>query len=215
MGSIFIVDLGTGNLRSVSKAVEHVAPRRKVEIGHDPERIRAAERLVLPGQGAIGTWMAQLADPALREAVLEALSSRPVLGICLGLQALYHHSEENGGTPGLDLLPGRVRRFPADLAENGERLKIPHMGWNTVRQTLPHPLWKGIPDGERFYFVHSYFADSSDPAVVAGECTYGLIFTAAAAKENLFAVQFHPEKSQHAGLQLLENFVRWDGGLKT
>lgn len=211
MSSIVIVDLGTGNLRSVAKAMEHVAPGREVLIGHALAQIRAAGRLVLPGQGAIGTWMAQLTDQPLRAAVLDALSSRPVLGICLGLQALYHHSEENGGTPGLNLLPGQVRRFPAGLTENGERLKIPHMGWNTVRQTRPHPLWEGIPDNERFYFVHSYYADSGDPAVVAGECAYGLTFTAAAAKENLFAVQFHPEKSQHAGLRLLENFVRWDG----
>jgi len=227
MSSIVIVDLGTGNLRSVSKAVQHVAAKSQVSISSDPVAIAGAGHLILPGQGAIGTWINQLnANPGLHSAVLSRLQQGPVLGICLGLQALYTRSEENGGTPGLNLLSGTVRHFTSgcqqplgsrQLLKHGQlngyhgNLKIPHMGWNQVRQTRTHPLWHGIEDLQRFYFVHSYFVDSEDNAQVVGECEYGNIFTAAAARDNLFATQFHPEKSQQAGLQLLKNFVNWNG----
>ena len=215
MSSIVIVDLGTGNLRSVSKAVEHVCAGAQVRISAEPAVIAAAGHLILPGQGALGAWVAQLnANPALRSAVVGRLAHGPVLGICLGLQALYTHSEENGGTPGLGLFAGTVRHFGGgDRRGNGGggRLKIPHMGWNRVRHTRAHPLWHGIDDRQRFYFVHSYFVDSAHDAEVVGACEYGNVFTAAAARDNLFATQFHPEKSQRAGLQLLENFVNWNG----
>lgn len=216
MSSVVIANLGTGNLRSVSKAVEHVSGRAAT-ISGDPEIIRAAGHLILPGQGAIGTWISQLdLNPLLRDAVIQRLANGPVLGICLGLQALYQFSDENGGTPCLGILEGRVNHFAdahRQLEQAGERpkMKIPHMGWNQVRQTRPHPLWRGIRDGERFYFVHSYYADSFSSEDTAGICEYGIQFTAAAARNNIFATQFHPEKSQHAGLKLLNNFINWNG----
>ena len=214
MSSVVIANLGTGNLRSVSKAVAHVSDQAAV-ISADPVVIRQASHLILPGQGAIGTWVSQLTlNPRLREAVLQRLGDGPVLGICLGLQALYGFSEENGGTECLGLLEGRVRRFPSPpplTSARDNRLKVPHMGWSPVHQTQDHPLWQGIRDGERFYFVHSYFADTADSPETAGVCEYGQRFTAAAARGNLFATQFHPEKSQQAGLRLLNNFVNWNG----
>ncbi|MDD9858652.1 MAG: imidazole glycerol phosphate synthase subunit HisH [Gammaproteobacteria bacterium] len=221
MSGIVIVDLGTGNLRSVSQAVAHVGGG--VRISAEPPVIAAASHLILPGQGALGAWIDRLnANPELRQAVLGRLRHGPVLGICLGLQALYAHSEENGGLPGLGLLEGAVKHFAAahrrgQANHNGghgggiDRLKIPHMGWNRVRHTREHPLWHGIADRSRFYFVHSYFVHGTAPGEVAGECEYGATFTAAAARGNLFATQFHPEKSQQAGLRLLYNFVNWNG----
>ena len=215
MSCIVIVDLGTGNLRSVSKAVEYVSAGARVGISADPAVIAAAGHLILPGQGAIGAWHSQLnEDSALHSAVIGRLRQGPVLGICLGLEALYTRSEENGGTPGLGLFAGTVRHFAgAEGHSTGSRgsLKIPHIGWNRVRHSRAHPLWHGIDDQQRFYFVHSYFVDSAERAEVVGECEYGGIFTAAAARDNLFATQFHPEKSQQAGLQLLKNFVNWNG----
>lgn len=207
--SIVVVDLGTGNLHSVAKAVEHVAGNRKVVVSHLPEVIRGASRIVLPGQGAIGTWMKQLEQEHIREAVLGAIASKPVLGICLGLQALFASSTEYEEGTCLDILPGKVDHFAPYIAQDHPHLTIPHMGWNNVIQTANHPLWAGIKDGARFYFVHSYFAQCEDPDQQAGRCDYGISFTAAAAKDNLFAVQFHPEKSQHDGLKLIENFVNW------
>jgi glutamine amidotransferase len=198
----------------VCKAIEHVAPGARVRLTADPAEIHAASRVVFPGQGAIGGCMTALETGGLRESMLEAMKSKPFLGICLGLQALYDFSEEGGGTPCLSLLAGAVRRFPAEKMKDeatGLPLKVPHMGWNQVRQTAPHPLWKGIPQDTRFYFVHSYYADSADPADVAGETEYALRFTSAAVRANIFAVQFHPEKSQRGGLRLLENFMSWDG----
>ncbi len=191
-----------GNLRSVSKALERVAPGAEVSITADPERILSSERLVVPGQGALPDCMRQLAASGAREAVIEAAGSRPFLGICIGLQMLFERGEE-GDTPGLGLLPGRVPRFKA------AGLKIPHMGWNEVMQRRSHALWEGIADRSRFYFVHSYYPAPSDEALVAGTAQYGAPFTCAVARDNIFAVQFHPEKSQSAGLQLLSNFVRW------
>ena len=191
-----------GNLRSVSKALEHVAPEAEVRISADPATIRAAERVVVPGQGALPDCMRRLSEGGARQAVLEALGAKPYLGICLGLQMLFERGEE-GDTPGLGVLRGSVPRFAAG------GLKIPHMGWNEVIQERPHALWAGIPDRSRFYFVHSYYPAPSDAQVVAARCVYGAPFTCAIARDNIFAVQFHPEKSQAAGLQLLSNFVRW------
>lgn len=207
--SIVVVDLGTGNLHSVAKAVEHVAGDRKVVVSHLPEVIQKASQIILPGQGAIGTWMKQLEQEHIREAVIRALESKPVLGICLGLQALFETSTEYDEGTCLNILPGKVDHFAPYISEKNPHLTIPHMGWNNVIQTQNHPLWSGIQDGARFYFVHSYFAQCKNPADQAGRCDYGIPFTAAAARDNLFAVQFHPEKSQHDGLKLIENFVNW------
>lgn len=210
MTTVAVIDYGMGNLRSVCKAIEHVAPRARVLLTHSPHALRSADRVVFPGQGAIGGCVAALAASGMREALRDALAHKPFLGICLGLQALYEHSEEGGGTAGLGVLAGRVRRFAAGTGANGP-LKIPHMGWNQVDQVRAHPLWQGIPSGARFYFVHSYYAESADPGCVAGSTDYGVRFTSAAGRDNIFAVQFHPEKSQHAGLRLIANFLAWDG----
>ncbi len=211
MSEVVIVNLGTGNLRSVRKALEHVGAG-DVRVSAEPADIRNAGYLVLPGQGAIGTWMHQLdTRPALAEAVRARLADGPVLGICLGLQALYRHSEENGGTGCLGVLDGEVKHFDSREGSPVGRRKIPHMGWNQVRQEMNHPLWKDIDNDRRFYFVHSYYADSADSADLAGSCEYGNRFTAAAARDNIFATQFHPEKSQRDGLQLLHNFIHWNG----
>jgi glutamine amidotransferase len=199
---IAVVDYGMGNLRSVSKALEHVAPQAEVLVTADPEAISASERVVVPGQGALPDCMRQLGASGAREAVVEATRRKPFLGICIGLQMLFERGEE-GDTAGLGLLPGRVPRLP-DCG-----LEIPHKGWNEVIQERPHALWEGIPDRGRFYFVHSYYPAPSDAALAAATCVYGAPFTCAVARDNIFAVQFHPEKSQSAGLQLLSNFVRW------
>jgi glutamine amidotransferase len=207
-----VVDYGMGNLRSVAKALMHVAPDERVVVTSDAAEIRAASRVVLPGQSAMPETMAGLLRSGLRDAVVEALEARPFLGVCLGLQMLFDDSEE-GPTACLAVLPGKVRRFrEAELVTPArERLKIPHMGWNSVRQTVPHPLWAGIPGGSRFYFAHSYYPVPADPAITVGTADYPSPFTCAIARANIFAVQFHPEKSQRAGLRLLANFVTWDG----
>ena len=199
---IAVVDYGMGNLRSVSKALEHVAPEAEVLVTADPDAISSSERVVVPGQGALPDCMRQLAASGARAAVVEATRRKPFLGICIGLQMLFERGEE-GDTTGLGLLPGRVPRLPA------RGLEIPHKGWNEVIQARPHALWQGIADRSRFYFVHSYYPAPSAAALVAATCIYGEPFTCAVARDNIFAVQFHPEKSQSAGLQLLSNFVRW------
>jgi len=199
---IAVVDYGMGNLRSVSKALEHVAPGAEVVVTAEPETILSSEKVVVPGQGALPDCMRQLAASGAREAVIEATRRKPFLGICIGLQMLFERGEE-GNADGLGLLPGRVPRF----ALTG--LKIPHIGWNEVTQERPHALWAGIPDRSRFYFVHSYYPAPRDAALTAATSVYGAPFTCAIARDNIFAVQFHPEKSQSAGLQLLSNFVRW------
>jgi glutamine amidotransferase len=195
-----------GNIRSVSKALEHVAPGDEVRVTSDPQLIRSSDRVVVPGQGAMPDCMRQLAASGAREAVIEAAGSKPFLGICIGLQMLFEHGEE-GDTAGLGLLPGRVPRFSAAVLDAG--LKIPHMGWNEVIQERPHALWSGIADRSRFYFVHSYYPQPAERSMTAGSCAYGVSFTCAVARDNIFAVQFHPEKSQNSGLQLLSNFVQW------
>jgi len=214
MNTVAVIDYGMGNLRSVCKALAHVAPTARIHLTSNPDDLAKADRVVFPGQGAIGGCVRALDSHGLRPALLLALKSKPFLGLCLGLQALFDFSEEDGGTPGLAVLPGRVPLFPPELmrdAATGLRLKVPHMGWNQVQQTRPHALWEGIPQDARFYFVHSYYVEASDRRQIAGVTEYGLRFTSAASKDNVFAVQFHPEKSQKAGLKLLENFVNWDG----
>jgi glutamine amidotransferase len=203
--TIAVVDYGMGNIRSVSKALERVAPGERVLVTSDPAAIGAAERVVVPGQGAMPDCMRQLAASGAREAVVEATRAKPFLGICIGMQMLFERGEE-GDTPGLGLLAGGVPRFPAARMAG---LKVPHMGWNQVRQSRAHALWSGIPSGERFYFVHSYFPAPADAGLAAATCEYGVAFTCAIARDNIFAVQFHPEKSQSAGLRLLSNFVQW------
>ena len=209
---IAVVDYGMGNLRSVAKAIEHVAPGAEVEITSDPARVALAERVVFPGQGAMPDCMRELDARGLRGAVIDAARVKPFLGICIGLQMLFERSEE-GDTPGLGILAGRVRRFSAAGLRDpdGRKLKVPHMGWNRVRQVIGHPLWRGIPSEARFYFVHSYFVEPVDTTITAGSTAYPTDFTSAVAKASLFAVQFHPEKSHAAGLGLLANFVDWNG----
>jgi glutamine amidotransferase len=209
---IVVIDYGMGNLRSVAKALAHVAPDREIVVSADPAVIARAERVVLPGQSAMPDCMRCLADSGLSAVVRDVITSRPFLGICLGLQMLFDDSEE-GPTAGLGILPGRVVRFvDADMhGPSGERLKVPHMGWNRVRQVSAHPLWAGIADLSRFYFAHSYHPKPADPAVTAGTVDYPAPFTCAVARANIFATQFHPEKSHRAGLRLLANFVAWNG----
>lgn len=211
MASVAVLDYGMGNLRSVIKAVEHVSPKTRVIVAADARTIAGADRVIFPGQGAIKGCMEALECEGLREAVLHAARERPFLGICLGLQALYEESDEGGGMAGLGLLKGRVRLFGALTDASGSPLKVPHMGWNQVHQARPHFLWSGIENDTRFYFVHSYYANTVTAPETVGVTDYGLPFTSAAAYENIFATQFHPEKSQRAGLQLLANFLNWDG----
>jgi len=211
MNRVAVIDYGMGNLRSVSKAVEHVAGSQvEVRVTDDPDYILGADRVVFPGQGAARDCMRAIGEHRLNQAVLEAASSKPFLGICMGLQVLMQFSEENEGTDLLGLLAGKVVRFPFDMrGADGLSLKIPHMGWNRVEPTRQHPLWDGIENGARFYFVHSYYVVPDDSAMTAATTEYGTAFTSAVAHGNLFAVQFHPEKSADAGLRLLENFVHW------
>ena len=210
--TIAVVDYGMGNLRSVAKALVHVAPECRIVVSGDPEVIRGAGRVVLPGQSAMPDCIRCLDASGLADVVVEAARTRPFLGICLGLQMLFESSEE-GPTRGLGLLAGGVVRFrdEAMTLASGQRLKVPHMGWSPVHQTRAHPLWAGIAEGTRFYFAHSYHPAPADPAVTAGTADYPSAFTCAIARANIFATQFHPEKSHRAGLQLLANFVAWDG----
>lgn len=210
MTTIVVVDYGMGNLRSVAKAFEHVAPKARVLISGREADLRAADRVVFPGQGAMPDCMRHLDESGLRDAVLDAARSKPLFGVCIGEQMLFERSEE-GATPGLGLLPGSVVRFPADrmAAADGVRLKVPHMGWNRVAQVRPHPIWDGVPDGAYFYFVHSFYAEPADAALTVGSSEHGVGFTCAVARDNIFATQFHPEKSAANGLRLYQNFVDW------
>ena len=212
MNSLAIIDYGMGNLHSIAKAVEHVARDTHIRISAEPAAILEAERVIFPGVGAIRHCMEELQRSGLDAVIREVAASRPLLGVCLGMQALMEHSEENEGTDCLGLIPGRVTRFATDMPDplTGAALKVPHMGWNAVHHS-DHPMWQGIAQDERFYFVHSYYVTPTRAEDQAGACRYGIDFTSAVAHANLFAVQFHPEKSQHAGLQLLANFLQWDG----
>ncbi len=207
MTTVAVVDYGMGNLRSVAKAIEHVAPAARILVTADPAAVAAADRVVVPGQGAMPDCMRELAARGLAAAVVDAARDKPFLGICIGLQMLFEHSEE-GDVAGLAILPGRVRRFPQDVMA-AQSLKVPHMGWNEVSHAERHPLWAGIDDGARFYFVHSYYVEPATPEAIAGSTVYGLPFTSAVARANIFATQFHPEKSAQAGLRLLANFMEW------
>ena len=203
MQTIAIVDYGMGNVRSVQKAIEHVAPNDKCLLTNNPKVIRDSDRVVFPGQGAMGSCMSALASNELIDEVKLASKSKPFLGICLGLQLLFDYSEENNTTKGLSIVPGKVIKF------QNSKLKIPHMGWNRVNQVNNHPLWHKIENNSRFYSVHSYYVEEVDESCVAGTTDYGHTFTSAIAINKLFAVQFHPEKSQSDGLQLLKNFTNW------
>ncbi len=209
MTTIAIVDYGMGNLRSVARALEHVAPEATVRICSTAAEIRAADRVVFPGQGAMPDCMRHLDETGLRDAVLEASRSKPLLGVCVGEQMLFERSEE-GPADGLGLFKGQVLRFTGPAFEGPDRLKVPHMGWNRVSQEQSHPLWEGVPDHSYFYFVHSYYVKPAEVGVIAGQTDYGLAFTCAVARDNIFATQFHPEKSADAGLRIYQNFVRWN-----
>ncbi|SFA95649.1 glutamine amidotransferase [Collimonas sp. OK607] len=210
MNKIVVVDYGMGNLRSVAQALRQVAPEADVLISGTIADIQAADRLVLPGQGAMPDCMRSLRESGLQEVLLEAARNKPLLGVCVGEQMLFDLSEE-GNTPGLGLLPGKVVRFRLDgqLQDDGSRFKVPQMGWNRVRQAQSHPLWNGVADQDYFYFVHSYYAVPADAAHTFGETEYGAPFSCAVGRDNIFATQFHPEKSASAGLQLYKNFVQW------
>ena len=216
MKKIAVIDYGMGNLRSVAKALEHAAGKSaRVTVTSSHKEVTQADHVVFPGQGAARDCMHQLEHHSLLEVVNEAWLSKPFLGICMGLQVLFDFSEENGGTACLGLIPGHVEAFGCNMrnSHTGTSLKVPHMGWNLVKQQQPHPLWQGIDDGARFYFVHSYYAASKSNDVVCGVTEYGISFTSAIAINNAFACQFHPEKSSKDGLRLLKNFIDWDGGL--
>jgi glutamine amidotransferase len=213
--TVAVIDYGMGNLRSVSQAVLHAAMGQDIQVvvTADPVAVRAAERVVLPGQGAMRDCMAELRgahDGGLLDAVLDAAANKPLMGVCVGMQMLLDHSEEQD-TPGLGLIPGRVRRFQLDgqLQPDGSRYKVPQMGWNRVRQARPHAVWGEVPDESWFYFVHSYYAQPADPAHSSGITEYGVGFTCAVARDNIFATQFHPEKSAQHGLSLYRNFLNW------
>lgn len=206
-----MVDYGMGNLRSVAQALRHAAPDADVRISGEVEDIRAASRIVLPGQGAMPDCMRSLRSSGLEQAVLEASRTKPLFGVCVGEQMLFDWSEE-GDTPGLGLLPGKVVRFQLDgrLQADGSRYKVPHMGWNRVRESADHPMWQDVADNSYFYFVHSYHAVPAEAAHTLGETDYGMPFAVAVGRDNIFATQFHPEKSAAAGLQLYRNFVHWN-----
>ena len=213
MKTVAVVDYGMGNLRSVTQAVIHAAQGTGVEVvwARTAAEVLAAERVVLPGQGAMRDCMRELHDSGMHEAVLHAAAYKPLMGVCVGMQMLLDRSEE-GDTPSLGLIPGQVQRF--DLAgrtqPDGSRFKVPQIGWNRVRQSRPHPVWQGVDDDSWFYFVHSYYARPSDARHTVGEADYGGLFTAAVARDNIFATQFHPEKSAQAGIALYRNFLHWN-----
>ncbi len=214
LSRVAVIDYGMGNLHSVAKALEHVAElKHEIVVTADPQLVRSAERIVFPGVGAIRDCMAEIRRLNIDILIKQAITEKPVLAVCVGMQALMQHSEENSGVDGLGIFPGTVRFFGHELKDSqGNKLKVPHMGWNNVRQTQQHPLWNNIANNSYFYFVHSYCVTStSDLSYVAGECEYGFPFAAAVTKPNVFATQFHPEKSHRDGLQLYKNFLNWDG----
>jgi imidazole glycerol-phosphate synthase subunit HisH len=211
--TVAVIDYGMGNLRSVSQAVAHVARTAddvKVIVTGNPEEVFAAERIVLPGQGAMRDCMRELRESGLHDAVEDALRRKPVMGVCVGMQMLLDHSEEQD-TPGLGVIHGQVKRFQLEgrTQPDGSRFKVPQMGWNRVQQAQAHPLWQGVPDNAWFYFVHSFYAEPADARHSAGVTEYGMPFTSAVARDNIFATQFHPEKSAADGLKLYRNFLLW------
>ncbi len=211
--SVAVVDYGMGNLRSVSQAVRHAADQSGVEVlvTADPDVVRRATRVVLPGQGAMPDCMRELRDSGLQASVLEAAATKPLFGVCVGMQMLLSRSEE-GPTDGLGLIPGEVVKFDlaGRLQPDGSRFKVPQMGWNQVRQAQPHAMWDGVPDDAYFYFVHSFYARPLDARHAVGQADYGAPFAATIARDNLFATQFHPEKSADHGLRLYRNFLHWN-----
>jgi glutamine amidotransferase len=229
MSAIGVIDYGMGNLHSLGKSLERVAEGRRVEISYDPDKLLKCDHLVLPGVGGVRACMNELRRLELNEMVLEVARKKPLLGICLGMQVMLEHSDENGGVAALGLFPGNVVRFPDPAvtapgtpavgkpltpgnttpAHSLERLKVPHMGWNRVKQTKAHPMWQGVPDDSWFYFVHSYHAAPQNPAHALGTTDYIQPFASAIARDNIVAFQFHPEKSQGVGMTLLSNFVNW------
>ncbi|MCK5881977.1 MAG: imidazole glycerol phosphate synthase subunit HisH [Sinobacterium sp.] len=212
--SVAIIDYGMGNLHSVASAVAHEAPNAHISVTADESIILAADHVIFPGVGAIRDCMAEITRLQLGDTVKKVIAQKqPVLGVCIGMQGLMTHSEENGGIDCLDVFPAQVKLFQGSAyeANQHDHLKVPHMGWNNVKQLNDHPIWHGIKDDERFYFVHSYFVDMSDPEEVIGQCDYGQPFAAAFARDNLIAAQFHPEKSHLAGLRFLRNFLNWSG----
>jgi len=212
MNRVAVIDYGMGNLHSVAKAIEYVGENLQLSVTADEKVIMAADRIVFPGVGAMRDCMGEIRRLGIDDMLRRLVEDRPILGICVGMQALLDHSEENNGVDCIGLYRGNVKRFPADMTDgNGDRLKVPHMGWNGVRQSQPHIMWKNIPDNSRFYFVHSYYVSPENANEVMGESTYSTPFTAALSRNNVFAVQFHPEKSQTVGLQLYKNFLEWDG----
>ncbi len=211
MATIGVIDYGMGNLHSIAKALEHVASGDRVEVSYDPDKLRRADRLVLPGVGAIRQCMNELRRLELVDLIHEVAGQVPLLGICLGMQVMLTRSEENAGTDALDLFPGSVRRFPDPVKGDDARLKVPHMGWNQVQPRREHALWKGIAHTASFYFVHSYYVEPAQAEHTLCTTDYGRRFSSALLRDNLLAVQFHPEKSQGAGLALLANFLQWSG----
>jgi len=215
LSNIAIVDYGMGNIRSVAQAVMKVAPESQVVIAHQPEQIQQADRIILPGQGAMPDCMQNLKNSGLYEALMDAMHNKPLLGVCVGEQMLFEQSDEshtaNQTTPCLGVFPGKVIRFKPNLMlEDGSHLKVPHMGWNEVFQQQMHPLWDGVPNHARFYFVHSYYVVPDNNNHEFGTTNYGGLFTSAIAKDNIFATQFHPEKSAKDGLRIYQNFTRWN-----
>ena len=207
---IAVLDYGMGNLHSVAKALQHVDSTASVSVTADAAVVASADRVVFPGVGAFRDCMAEIRRLKLDEVVRQAIVEKPVLSICVGMQVLLQHSEENGGVEGLGFLPGKVKLFDQQQRDDcGDRLKVPHMGWNAVHQVVDHPLWQGIEQHSQFYFVHSYYVETPNRQQIAGYCDYGVNFAAALTAGNLFAVQFHPEKSAGAGLRLLKNFTQW------
>ena len=214
MSSVAVIDYGMGNLHSVAKALEKVGEGVTIHVTSDAQTILDADRVVLPGVGAMRDCMGEIVRLGLDKVIHEFVDSgKPLFGVCVGMQVLLDSSAENQGVTCLGVLPGQVEYFGDDLSDmkSGDKLKIPHMGWNQVHQEIEHPMWKGIAQDARFYFVHSYYAQPGNPDLIAASTSYGFPFTSAVTKDNVFAVQFHPEKSQHSGLELYANFLKWDG----
>jgi len=214
MSDVAVIDYGMGNLHSVAKALEKVGEGVTIHVTSDADTILNADRVVLPGVGAMRDCMGEIIRLGLDKVIQQFVESgKPLFGVCVGMQALLESSAENNGVTCLGILPGKVEYFGNDLKElkTKEKLKIPHMGWNQVHQEIEHPMWEGIAQDARFYFVHSYYSLPANPELIAASTNYGFPFTSAVSKDNVFAVQFHPEKSQHAGLALYANFLKWNG----